>query len=152
MEELDLLLSTLGAAIVSALVPLVNAELLALGAVAIAPPRLDFPLVLMVTLGQMLGKIVLFLVGRGSLRIPWMVKTEKIEEAGERLGRRGNLGAAMLLLSAVTGLPPFYLVSIACGLLRFSLPLFILIGSAGRLVRFSVVAFFPEVVAQIFPG
>ena len=148
----DLLLSTLGAAIVSAFVPLVNAEVLTLGAVAIAPPHLDFPCVLMVTLGQMMGKVVLFLVGRGSLKVPWMVKTGKIEEAAKRFGMGGSLGGAVLAVSALTGIPPFYLISLACGLFGFSLPRFVVIGSAGRLVRFSLIGVFPLLFQELFLG
>ncbi len=59
---------------------------------AIAPPQLDFPCVSMVTLGQMMRKVVLFLMGRGSLTVPWMVKSGKIEEAAKRFGLGGSLG------------------------------------------------------------
>jgi membrane protein YqaA with SNARE-associated domain len=148
MGGLELLLSTLGMAIVSAFIPLVNAELLTIGAVALAPPALDVPCILMVTLGQMMGKVVLFLGGRGSLRIPWVVKAKKLEKAVERVGQRAAFGAPVVFVSAVTGLPPFYLASIACGVFRFSLPLFVVLGTAGRLIRFTLVGLFPHLVGQ----
>jgi len=151
-EEIALLLSTLGVAIVSAFIPIVNAELLTLGAVAAAPAHLDWACVLLVTLGQMIGKVVLFHVGRGTLRLPRMVKPEKLEEAGRRFGMRGNMGNSVLSLSALTGFPPFYLVSIACGLFGFSLSLFVVIGTAGRLARFAIIAAFPELFQGLFPG
>ncbi len=150
MGGLELLASTLGMAIISAFIPIVNAELLTLGAVALAPPALDVPCILMVTLGQMIGKVVLFLGGRGSLRIPWLMKSKKLEKAVDRVGEKAKFGAPVLFVSAVTGLPPFYLVSIACGVFRFSLPLFIVLGSAGRLIRFAAIGFFPDLVGGWF--
>jgi membrane protein DedA with SNARE-associated domain len=40
--------------------------------------------------------------------------------------------------SATAGWPPFYLVSLAAGSLRYSLARFVLVGGSGRLIRFAV--------------
>lgn len=150
MGGLELLFSTLGLAIVSAFIPVVNAELLTLGAVTLATPAWDLAMVLMVSLGQMIGKVILFLVARGSLKIPWMVKAKKLEKAGERFGMNGSLGTTVLAASALIGLPPFYLVSIACGMFRYNLTLFIIVGFAGRLIRFAAIGMFPDLFAGFF--
>ena len=46
-------------------------------------------------------------------------------------------------LSSVTGLPPFYLVSLAAGALRIKFTWFCVIGFAGRAVRFAVIVALP---------
>lgn len=53
-----------------------------------------------------------------------------------------------MLVSAVVGLPPFYVVSIACGLLRFPFARFFVLGLLGRLVHFGVIVMAP----QLFKG
>ncbi len=47
-------------------------------------------------------------------------------------------------MSALSGFPPFFLVSIAAGMLTFPLMPFIILGFAGRLIRFAVAVFFPH--------
>jgi membrane protein YqaA with SNARE-associated domain len=49
-----------------------------------------------------------------------------------------------MLLSAVFGLPPFYLVSIAAGMLGVAFGRFLAIGIVGRLIHFGTIAFVPH--------
>ena len=49
-----------------------------------------------------------------------------------------------MFVSASSGFPPFYVVSIAAGMLTFPLLPFIVFGFAGRLIRFAVAVFLPH--------
>lgn len=46
----------------------------------------------------------------------------------------------LLFVSAVTGLPPFYVVSLLAGILEIRLKWFIAIGLIGRILRFVTIA------------
>ena len=56
------------------------------------------------------------------------------------LARRGGAASTVVFASAAVGLPPFYGVSLASGVLGMRLPIFLVSGSAGRCVRFAFLA------------
>ena len=120
----------LSGAVVSSLVPLVNAELLLIG-LAVASPSAAPLLVVVMAAGQMVGKSVLFLGGGRLTR-------SKLESrlARWRLdGRTCRARAPLIGISAFTGLPPFYLVSIAAPALGVSFRTYLAVGLGGRVVR-----------------
>ena len=138
-----LFFAALSGAVVSSLVPLVNAELLLIG-FALASPAAAPLLVVVMAAGQMVGKSILFL-GGGRL-------TPARLEAGLarwRLdGRTRRVRAPLVGISAFTGLPPFYLVSIAAPALGVSFRTFLALGLAGRLLRFGALVALPQVIAH----
>jgi membrane protein YqaA with SNARE-associated domain len=52
----------------------------------------------------------------------------------------------MMALSAVFGLPPFYVTTVAAGAMRVSFVRFLIAAIFGRLVHFSAVALAPLVI------
>ncbi|HET8655606.1 MAG TPA: VTT domain-containing protein [Longimicrobiaceae bacterium] len=136
-------LITFGVCILSALIPIVNAELVLLGAVALAPRRWAVPLALAATLGQMVGKVMIYYAGRGVLHLPgeWLARAAKKAEG--MLTKREGMETTVYFISALTGFPPYYLIAIASGMVEFPLPRFIALGFVGRFIRFTVIALFP---------
>jgi membrane protein YqaA with SNARE-associated domain len=132
-------------AVVSALVPWVNAELVLLSAV----PFVDTPsgvgtLVLVMTVGQMAGKTVMFVVGRRAGAVRSGAGAALLGGWRTRLQRDPRSAAGVVLLSALVGFPPFYLVSIAAGALDVAFARFLVAGAVGRLVHFGALAFAPH--------
>jgi membrane protein YqaA with SNARE-associated domain len=126
--------------LVSGIVPLVNAELLVVASAAALPP-MGAPLVAVVsTLGQMVTKTSLFGLARWAPS--WLPKKAhaRLEGASRALAERDGAAGSVVLTSAITGLPPFYGVSLAAGALGMRLSRFVGFGSAGRLVRFGALA------------
>ena len=148
MTALIAFLTTFGVCAFSAVVPLVNAEIYLLAASALAPRELALPLIIAAATGQMLGKSLMYFAGVGALRLPSerLRRTVARVEARYRAAGTGgaSLGGGIILLSAVVGLPPFYIVSIACGLFRIPFAQFFLLGLLGRLVRFAVIVLAPQ--------
>ena len=70
----------------------------------------------------------------------------RFERARSRLAGRHRLQRSTLLLSSVTGLPPFYLTTVVCGALKMSLRDFLLLGTAGRAIRFAVLILLPQML------
>ena len=133
----------LSGAVVSSLVPFVNAELLLIG-LTVASPAAAPLLAVVMAAGQMVGKSILFLGGGRLTRAS--LETRLARWRLDRPGRRG--GAPLIGISAVTGLPPFYLVSIAAPALGVSFRTFFTVGLAGRLLRFGALVALPQLIAH----
>jgi hypothetical protein len=110
--------ATLAASFLSGFLPLVNIEAYLLGAAALLPGVSPLVVVVPAALGQMAAKAILFLGGRGLVSLPSSFRDRALA-AASRLGPRRRSAPALVFSSALTGLPPFYVVSVAAGLLRF---------------------------------
>ena len=83
-----LLLGCFGCAIVSALVPWVNAEILLLAALPIATTyEASVPLIVVVTLGQMVGKSVIYWLSREAIGRTRRVLPAAVEKWRKRFAR-----------------------------------------------------------------
>ena len=141
--------SMFGAAAASAVVPAINAELVLLAASAALPPRYAIALIAAATLGQMAGKIAMFFGGRGVKFLQRGRLRDKIDQIGMTMRRRNGATGWFVLTSAATGLPPFYMVSVASGLVGVSFVQFATLGTIGRFVRFATVVMFPQAVKAL---
>jgi len=148
MTAFDVWIATLGAAFVSGFVPLVNIEAYILGAAALLPGCPPLVVVVAAALGQMAAKTLLFLGGRGLVSLP-AGHGERALAMASRLAARRRSAPALVFTSALTGLPPFYVVSVAAGFLGFRTGHFLLAGLAGRLLRFGAVFALPAVLLWV---
>ena len=145
MDHLLVVLGTFAFCVGSAMIPVLHAETYLVTASLVAPPELRWPLVIAATTGQMLGKVGMYYAGRGIRLIPGGRMQRRIQLATARFGEKRQIGNGLVFVSALSGLPPFYLVSIAAGTLTFPLMPFIILGFAGRLIRFAVAVFLPHI-------
>jgi membrane protein YqaA with SNARE-associated domain len=126
-----------GLTTVSAVVPWVNAEVIVLSLPAIAPSRWALVGLLGVaTAGQMAGKCVVYWASRKGLRAPSPALKARLDACRQRFERHAWGPGLCVLVSSITGLPPFYLTTMAAGALRVNFAVFLVAGTAGRLVRF----------------
>jgi membrane protein YqaA with SNARE-associated domain len=133
---------------VSGIVPLINAELLVVGA-AIAAPGIGVPLLAAVsTAGQMSTKTVLYGVARWAPR--WLPPRARavLGRASGALAARGGTASSLVFASAAIGVPPFYGVSLAAGALEMRLQDFLVSGAVGRVVRFGALAWTARYVGE----
>lgn len=131
--------------LVSAWVPLVNAEAV-LGAAATQNLAPWWALAVAATAGQMTGKVGFFLLGRQSLSWQWMVRKMAkynvdrwVHRMATTAEQRPWAAWSVVLVSAAVGIPPFAIISFLAGQVRISLIAFIMLGSAGRFVRFAAI-------------
>jgi membrane protein YqaA with SNARE-associated domain len=140
-----------GLAIVSALLPWVNSEvlLLSLSAFAHSPFQLMI-LVLLASAGQLIGKCILYWAGRGV--IPF--SSGRIEKAlnswKDRFAGSASKSMWLVFVSAVTGIPPFYAITFLAGAFRLKFSSFIAIAAAGRLLHFGILAMVPQLFARLY--
>lgn len=141
----------------SALVPVVNIEAYLAVRASVAAMDDVWLMALVAALGQMLGKVVWYYLGASSLRWPWARRklakpknAARLETWRARAHHRPFLTGFLLFVSAVTGLPPFAIISVVAGQLRMSLTLFLTVGLLGRWVRFLLVLGGADQIAQLF--
>ena len=139
--EIAVLSSAFAASVASGLVPLVNAEVV-VAAAAIAVPGSQVWLVVAVcTLGQMIAKAALYALARWLPRKLPARATRHLERAKEKTKRLEQAGWSLVLVSAIVGLPPFYVISLAAGVVRLNFAAFLVAGFAGRAIRFGILAY-----------
>ena len=142
-------LGTFGYCILGAVIPFLNTEIYLLAVSAAAPRSLILPLIIAAALGQMVGKSAMYFAGRGAMRLP----SERLRRMVESVRLRYQTGSAapalggtVLMASATVGLPPFYIVAVACGIFRVPFLQFLLIGLTGMLIRYGVVVMAPQLL------
>ncbi|HEX6924676.1 MAG TPA: VTT domain-containing protein [Longimicrobiaceae bacterium] len=144
MSLLALWITTFGVCVAGAIVPFINTEIYLVSVSAISPHAFVGPLVVAASVGQMVGKVAMFYAGRGVLHMGMERVRRPVESLRQSLDERPIFARALLLSSALVGLPPLYVVSVACGTIGMSVVTFFVIGLAGRLVHFAVVALIPQ--------
>jgi membrane protein YqaA with SNARE-associated domain len=152
--ELGAYASLCALAYVSALVPIVNAELLVVGSSAVAGKGWTQALTVavVVAVGQMVGKVTLYLMGRGASKIPSERQRKAIDRWGHRFSQSPRMVMLLVFASAASGFPPFYAISVLAGTFRVNLAAFFVVGLAGRILRFGILALAPGWLGWHAPG
>jgi len=154
-----LLLATFLYCAASAVIPVLPAELWMAGLVAKGVSSQTLPAyVVAAAVGQMLGKALIFLAARGTLRSQWLQQKANRGRSSTYGGRfvpllaraeSSHRGQAVLCgVSAFVGLPPFLIVSVLLGSLKMPLSAFLIVGTLGRAGRFGLIVAVPSVAAQ----
>lgn len=144
--DLGDVLGVAGVGVVSALVPLVNIEAVLGVRGSVAGVGSIWLLGFAAGLGQMFGKLVWYYLGASSLRWGWVRRRMETPKAAERLERwrrrtqeRPVVAGGLVLVSAVSGFPPFAILAVLAGQLRMQVGLFFVLGLLGRWLRFAAV-------------
>lgn len=143
---MKLIIGTFLFSIASALLPFLNLEAYLAVVAADLPDLSPWALAAVGAGGQVVGKILWFLAGRESLRIPWIRKkmeTPKWQASYEkwetRIHGRPAMAGLICFASAVSGFPPLAVVAVLAGSLRMNFVVFTLTCLAGRTIRFWIV-------------
>jgi membrane protein YqaA with SNARE-associated domain len=153
--ELLALLTSVGFGVISAIVPVANAEAYVIGSQvsAVAGP---VSIAVGVGIGQMFGKLLLFLSVRKGRQLPF-VRHRREEARKEPVGRfragfrrwvarlldlvgQKRWGLPIVLLAAVIGLPPLYAVALLAGATAMRGAWFAVFVLIGRVTRFVLLA------------
>jgi membrane protein YqaA with SNARE-associated domain len=133
---------TLVVGVLSGLVPVVNGELFLIGVVLLTGevgPAIA--LALLVAVGQMIAKVVLYKAAHGATGLGKESRFgKKLEAARGKVEKWKDKPLAITFVSALTGLPPFYIVTLLAGALGVRFSTFMLLGIIGRVVRFVALA------------
>lgn len=127
----------------SAVFPLISAELAVVGVGAGMTNANLLLLVVAATVGQMIGKSVMYWLGRRGSAFAHGKYAHAMEKWGHRFRGSSKSVSGLVFLSSASGLPPFYVISTLAGVFRTSFVTFLLVGTAGRALRFAAVGAFP---------
>lgn len=135
MSDLALILSATVAIAAAGVLPSGTAEIVMIGtALGISDAAVPFAIVAC-ALAQMVVKSGIYGVARWApSRLPRRAK--RLLDRAERLGGRRRLMFAAVLTGSLVSVPPFYLVTVACGLVRVPFWVFATAGFSGTLVRY----------------
>ena len=115
--------------------PWINTEIVVIGAAILMPPSALPALVIGCALGQMAAKCSLYGVTRWAPdRLP--TRARKLLARAERYRERRRLLALAVFPGSLVAIPPFYLVTLACGMLRVPFALFAVAGLLGTAMRY----------------
>jgi len=135
----------------SGLLPFVNAEafLVIISSALLSKSQLLLITVL-ASLGQMTAKCAMYFVAKASFKRPPQKYVDKLAKARVKLeGWRYGSGF-FIFVSASTGFPPLYIVSILAGMLKMNFVTFLGFGLAGRFIRFGIALLFPQLLKSLF--
>jgi membrane protein YqaA with SNARE-associated domain len=150
MTPMMLLFTTCLACIGGSIVPLINCELVVLAASAALPSSMVLPLIALASMSQMAGKAILYYAGSGLLHLPQGRFRTNIDSAVARVQRQKGASGATIFASASTGLPPFYVLSIASGAIGVDFRQFMVLGLAGRTLRCAALVLVPQLIKAAF--
>ncbi len=148
--DYGLYLTTFVVAVISGVVPVVNIEIYLVWVAALTPRSLGIPITILAAAGQMTGKTIMYLAAAGILKISVKQPGEKMDAVKKKFENWKDRLSLFMFLSAFSGFPPFYVVSLAAGGLRINYWRFLIAGLAGRLLRFALVIFFPHLIKGLF--
>lgn len=151
MSGTGLFVSCFFLSIVSALVPWVNGEIMLLSLTVFARSPVHLAgLVLMASAGQMTGKCILYWAGRGAIPIKSGRIAKALDSWRGRFERSLKKSMGLVFVSAVSGIPPFYVITILSGAFRLRFSSFMAIGACGRLVHFGMLVMVPQIGSRLF--
>ena len=146
-----MMLSYFGLTVASAVMPWLNAEVIVLSLPAVAPSRTALALLVVIaTVGQMTGKCLVYWAGRKGNRVLPGRAGMALEKMKDRFATRPSKAAALVLVSSLVGLPPFFLVTFVAGAVKMNFVTFMTAGLAGRLVRFGALVMVPQLMVMWF--
>jgi membrane protein YqaA with SNARE-associated domain len=131
-------------------IPIGGAELVAVAAGALEPRSIVAPVVLLFTAGHVAGKVIWYWPGTQAERVRHPRVRAWIARAKELTRSHPRITASLLGASALVSVPPFHVMAIASGMVRFPLLRFVAIGFAGRLVRFALIAALPSLARLVW--
>jgi len=146
---------TFGFAFLSAMIPLFNVEAYLLAA-AVASDMSPVVLAVAAAVGQMAGKMLYYLMGRGVIDVARLRRkstakgkwTERMDRLRDWCERHAWGPVGVTLLSAFSGIPPFAVFSVLAGSLRMPWWLFLTAGLVGRFGRFLVILLAPGLLPE----
>ncbi|KIH98367.1 membrane protein [Streptomonospora alba] len=143
--------------LLSAVVPVLNVELYLVGLGALGGGTL-LAGAAAAGLGQTLGKILYFYIGRGALNVPWLKRRAKTPPRWAERAERWRAKAegrplwtlGLVAVSSFASVPPFMVVSVLAGTLGMSVWGFAAVTFVTRTARFAVVVYAPGAALWLF--
>ena len=150
------LLLCLGAMALSAasgVLPASPVEPIIVAMAALMPRWMLLPAAALVTLSAMSTKVLVYAGGMQAQRMFPQRTRPRVDALAARLRAQGpNARRSLIVISAMTGVPSFYVVTVLCGTLRMPVREWFIAGTVGRAVRIIGLVFLPTLLAALRRG
>jgi len=146
MDPVWIVLATLAVAVAGGLIPVINVEAWVFGVSAASTGATVVPVALAATVGQVAAKSLLYRAGGSAAAWGTRRAAPGLATAVRRLEGAASRGTAVVFASALIGVPPFYVVSVAAGVGRFRFERFLVLALVGRALRFGLVFLLPRLL------
>jgi len=151
LAQYGIYVTTFLVCLIGGIVPVVNTEayLIAIS-IFFGKETAFLPVVLIASATHIIAKILIYLTGKGVLKLPLKKYEKRVEQVTERLERWKASPMLFIFISAGTSLPSFYLVSLTAGAIRYNLTRYIISGTLGLIFRYTMVWHFPQFFMRLF--
>lgn len=139
MDTGIVLAGALGLCVVGGFLPWANTEAAVVGAALVLPPPLVPLLVVGAALAQVFAKGTIYGLARWAPQGMPQKARAQIERIS-RLARRRRSQTLTVLASSTLGVPPFYLVTLACGTVAVPFGAFLAAAFVGSVIRYAVLS------------
>ena len=142
VAALGIYAGTLVVGVLSGLVPVFNGEVYLVAVVLLTGEVWPaIALALLVAVGQMIAKVILWKMASSASEAGKDTRLgKKLAQARTKIEKWREKPLAITFISALTGLPPFYIVTLVAAALGVRFRTFMILGIIGRVVRFVVIA------------
>lgn len=142
----SLIIGTVTMCFLTGYVPTVGTEIALVGIGLMIKPSLILPLAFLGAFAQTVSKISIYFLSTRMLFLLSYKRKRKCVVLRKRFKQKKTLTHGIIFLSALTGLPPYYLINIICGLFDTGWLSFAILGLIGMFIRFSVCLAFPQAI------
>lgn len=150
LESVGIYGTTIILCFISGVLPILHVEAFLVTVSALSSQKIVIPLIIVASTVSILAKSLVYLTARGVLNLPLKKYEEKLEPVRRRIERWRAGTMVLLLISACTGMPPFYLMTILSGTMKYNFIKYFLCGVFGLAVRYALVIEFPQLLKRLF--
>lgn len=129
-------------------VPTVGTELILIGVGAVTKRHLLL-IALVGSVAQTVSKVHIYFISQSLVKYLSYKKKKRLVQIRKKLKNK-SLVQWTIGVSSLTGLPPYYLVNIASGIIDTGWFAFMVLGLVGMFIRFYCCLLFPQVFLSIF--
>jgi len=152
-SSLLLCLAAMALSAASGVLPASPVEPMIVGMAALMPRWMLLPTAALVTLSAMIAKLLVYAGGTQAQRmIPPRIRSRVDALAAQLRARGPNVRRSVIVISALTGVPSFYVVTVLCGTLRMPVREWFIAGTVGRAIRITALVFLPTLLAALRRG
>ena len=117
---------------------------------AISARETIIPILIISIISQMAAKVIVYFAGNGAIKLPLRKYEKKIARVKEKFENSKVKPGYFVLISAMTGIPPFYIVTLLSGMMKVHIWDFILFGLLGTSIKFTASLYLPQVIKILF--
>jgi membrane protein YqaA with SNARE-associated domain len=144
--------STISMCFLAGFVPTIGTEVALASIGLLIKPNQIIPLAFVGALSQTVSKLFIYFLSSKTLSFLSFKRKRKLIMLRRKYYSRKRLTAGIIFVSALTGLPPYYLINIICGIVNSGWLTFGLLGLSGMFMRFSLCLAFPQMILHSLPA